>query len=42
MVDSGTPDNGCEVLDEEMNGKEWDKGGSKNVVDSDDTHYKML
>ena len=38
VVDSFPPDEGCEVLDEEMNEEEWDKNGNKNVTDSNDTH----
>ena len=38
VVDSVPPDEGCAVLDEEMNDEEWDKNGNKNVADSNDTH----
>ena len=38
LVDSVSPDEGCEWLDGEMNNEVWDKHGSKNVADSDDTH----
>ena len=50
MVDSVLPDEGCEVLDGEMNDEEQDQNGNKNVTYSDDTlnvingggHYKVL
>ena len=38
MVDIVPPDEGCEVLDGEVNNKERDKNGNKYVADSDDTH----
>ena len=50
MVGSVPPDEGCEVLDGEMNDEECDKNGKNTVADSNDTqnlikwgvHYKVL
>ena len=36
MVDSVPPDEGCEVLDGEMNDEEWVRNGNKSIADSDD------
>ena len=49
--DSVPPDEGCEVLDGEVNDEEWNKNDNKDFADCDDTnilvkwgegHYKML
>ena len=41
VVHSVPLDEGCEVLDGEMNDEGWDKNGNKNVADTDDTHNLM-
>ena len=38
MVDTVPPDEHCKVLEEELNGEEWDKSDNKDVAHSDDTH----
>ena len=38
MVHIVTPNEGCEVLDGEVNDEEWDKNDNQNVADSDDTY----
>ena len=38
VVESVSPDEGCEMLVGEVNDEELDKNENKNIADSDDTH----
>ena len=38
VIDSVPPDEGCEVLDGEMDDEEWNKNDNINAAGSDDTH----
>ena len=41
MVDSVSPDTGCEVLDGELTHKQWNENDSENFADSDDIHILL-
>ena len=41
MVDSVPPENGCEVLDEELTHEYWGENDNNNTAGSDDSHILL-
>ena len=41
MVDSVSPDKGCEMLDGELTHEYWDENGIENFADNSDAHILL-